>query len=146
MPENDFKYTMIPFTEDGFFWVTFFGEISLGRLAKAHNALTSHAEYVPGIDELLDFSQTSVGQITRQDIDQIRAYMETQPDRHHNKSVIVVNTELEYGLGRMMGAWLDRDVPVERQIVYSVREALDWLRPGKAAELEKAHQQALKRC
>jgi hypothetical protein len=70
----------------------------------------------------------------------IRRFMVEQPDRHHCKSAIVVSSQLEYGLGRMMGATLDMDAPVDRLVCYSVREALDWLRPGEVDELLAEHE------
>jgi len=121
-----------------FFWITFMGEVNLDRLVMAHDAFTSHTEYKPGIDELLDFTATSIAQITITDIELIRQYMVGQPGRHNSKSVIVVNTQVEFGLGRMMGGSIALDVPVERWICYSLRDALDWLRPGHTDELLKA--------
>ena len=105
--------------------------------------LTSNPDYIPGIDELLDFTHTSIKQMRKADIGEIRKYLEARPGRQNNKSVIVVNTALEYGLGRMMGALMDRDVPVDRWICYSLEEALDWLRPGEAGDLLSVHQNAL---
>ena len=122
-----------------FFWITFTGEVSIGRLGKAHDAFTSHPEYVPGIDELLDFTTGSIAQMTLKDIELIRQYMVGKPDRHNSKSVIVVNTQVEFGLGRMMGGSIALDVPVERWICYSLRDALDWLRPGHTDELLKSY-------
>ena len=143
MAEDNFNYTMVPLKSHGFFWVTFTGEVGVGRLARAHDAFTSHPDYAPGIDELLDFTDTSIKQMTKKEIELIRRYMATQSSRHHSKSVIVVNTQLEYGLGRMMNPLLDRDVPMDRHMSYSLREALDWLRPGQVDELLAAYQGAL---
>ena len=143
MGDNDFSYTMVPFKSSGFFWVTFTGRVSLGRLGRAHEAFTSHPDYGPGIDELLDFSNSSIKRMTKPEIEMVRQFMVQRPDRHHCMSVMVVNSEVEYGLGRMMGGLIDHDAPVERRMAYSVREALDWLRPGQADELIAQHQQAL---
>jgi hypothetical protein len=129
-----------------FFWVTFTGEVSMGRLVKAHDAFTSHPEYGPGIDELLDFTASSIAQMTTKDIELIRQYMVGKPDRHNSKSVIVVNTQMEFGLGRMMGGSIALDVPVERWICYSLRDALDWLRPGHTDELLKSHMKSSTGC
>lgn len=141
----NFNYTMVPLVSHGFFWVTFTGEVGIGRLAQAHDAFTSHPDYDPGIDELLDFTDTSIGQMTKNEIEMIRQYMVGRPSRHNSKSVIVVKTQLEYGLSRMMSALLDRDVPMDRRVFYSVREALDWLRPGQVDELLAAHDEAVER-
>jgi len=135
MTAEKFSFSLTPMLEEGFFWITFRGELGLGRLAKAHGEFTSHPDYKPGIDELLDFRQTTLKDITRQDIEQIRLYVRDRTDRHHCKSVIVVNTELEYGLGRMLGGRLSAEAPVERGLAYSIEEALEWLRPGEGARL-----------
>ena len=45
----------------------------------------------------------------------------------------------------MMSALLDRDVPMDRRVFYSVHEALDWLRPGQVDELLAAHEEAVER-
>lgn len=145
MAENEFSYTMVSLKSHGFFWVTFTGEVGMGRLARAHEAFTSHPDYVAGVDELLDFSHTSIKQMTKKEIEMIRQFMAERPDRHNCMSVIVVNSRLEYGLGRMMGGSIDQDVPAERHMAYSLREALDWLRPGQVDELLAMHQQALER-
>ena len=135
MTAEKFSFSMTPMPEEGYFWITFRGELGLGRLAKAHAEFTSHPDYTPGIDELLDFRETTLRDITRHDIEQIRLFVRDRTDRHHCKSVIVVNTELEYGLGRMLGGRLSAEAPVERGLAYSIEEALEWLRPGESARL-----------
>lgn len=132
---TEFSYKLTPFPKDDFFWITFSGELGLGRLAKAHSVFTSHPDYRPGIDELLDFRETTLKDITRSDIEQIRLYVRDRTDRHHCKSIIVVNTELEYGLGRMLGGHLSVEAPVERGLAYSLEDALEWLRPGESERL-----------
>lgn len=135
MTVEKFSFSFVPMPEDGFFWITFRGELGLGRPAKAHAEFTSHPDYTPGIDELLDFRETTIKDITRNDIDQIRLYVRDRTDRHHCKSVIVVNTELEYGLGRILGGRLSAEAPVDRGLAYSIEEALEWLRPSEGARL-----------
>lgn len=135
MAELNFNCDMMPFKDEGFFWITFTGDMSLGRLAKAHASFTDHPDYTPGVDELLDFSQTSIKHMKKAEIDMIKQYVMERPEGHHNKSVLVVGTDAEYGLARMMGALLDEAAPVDRKVCYEVRDALEWLRPGKANEL-----------
>ena len=64
--------------------------------------------------------------------------------RIRGKNVLVVNTKLEYGLGRMIAGMLGKDVPEERQICFSIHEALEWLRPGQADELQQDYLQRTK--
>ena len=142
MSENNFNYTILPILSHDFFWITFGGEVSLGRLGNAHDAFTSHPEYKLGIDELLDFTATSIAQMTIKDIELIRQYMVGQPGRQNSKSVIVVNTQVEFGLARMMGGSIALDVPADRWTCYSLRDALDWLRPGQSDGLLNAHLKA----
>ncbi len=71
------------------------------------------------------------------DIQEMRRALQEQTERHHYKSAIVVNTKLEYGLARMMGSTMDKNVPTNRGVFYSVTEALDWLRPGQTELLER---------
>ena len=138
---EDHRYTLVPFESDGFFWAAFRGEVSLGCLARAHDAFTSHPAYAPDLDELIDFSEASFKDMTRDDIRMIRDYMITRPDRHHCRSVLVVGSDMEYGLGRMLGSSLEFDVPVDRWICRSLHEALEWLRPGRADELVAKYEQ-----
>ena len=138
-----FGYDIVPFKSRSFFWITFRGEVGLGRLQRAHEAYVSHPDFVPGTDELLDFSATSLKQLDSEQIEAIRKYATSQPDTHNCKSAIVVGSKLEFGLTRMMGARLDRDVPVTRGVFYSLRDALEWLRPGEAEELLAAYPRAL---
>jgi hypothetical protein len=140
MSDNNFTYTMVPLKEQGFFWVTFTGQISMDNLGRAHRDFTHHPDYAPHIDELLDFRNASIGQLTKSEIEIIRQTMRQLPDRHDSKSAIVVSSQLDYGIGRIMGAQLDRDIPVERAMFYSIEEALEWLHPGQASELIEAHQ------
>ena len=41
----------------------------------------------------------------------------------------------------MIAGNLGKDVPRERQICFSVRDALDWLRPGRADALLEAYRE-----
>jgi hypothetical protein len=117
----------------------------MGRLARAYGALRNHPAYVPGIDELVDFTKTSVKDLSQSEIELIREYMVAAPEQHGCKSAIIVNTKVEYGLTRMMGLTLDTDVPADRFVCYSVREALEWLRPGRADELMAAYEDERRR-
>ena len=93
-----------------------------------------------GIDELLDFRATSVSDLTQKEIDMVRLFMREQPSRHNSRSAVLVGSQLEFGLMRMMGANLDVEVPMSRGVFYSVDEALDWLRPGEADDVKRAFQ------
>lgn len=134
VPEED-GYTLVPFESDGFFWVAFRGEITLGQLARAHDTMTNHPAYTPGVDELVDFTEASIKNLSKNEIDTIHQYMVGRPDRHHCRSVLVVGSTFEYGLGRMLGLSMEFEVPVDRWICRSLREALEWLHPGRADEL-----------
>ena len=132
MAEPKFEYTIVPFVDYGFMWVTFSGPIGMGRLGKAHEQFLQHPDFKPGIDELLDFSAASLEQLGRSDFEQLRLYMRDQTDRHGSRSVLVVNTRLEYGLIRMMDGMLATEAPVDRALFYTLPEALEWLHPGKS--------------
>ncbi len=137
-----FTASLVPFEAEDFLWVTFKGEMSLSRLTRAHEAFMAHPTFHPGIDELLDFSQTTLRHTSAEDAKLIRQYVIAKPESLANKSVWVVNTQLEYGLGRMIAGMLGKDVHIERQICFSNSDALEWLRPGKAASLLADFQKA----
>ena len=137
MKERNFSYILESIKSHLFFWVVFHGEISMGRIAHSHNELTSHPDFKPGIDELMDLTNCSVDRMSREDFETLRSHLKDQPDRHNQKSIFVVNSELQFGLLRMMGSILDNDVPVDRGLSYSLDDALEWLRPGQGAELRK---------
>lgn len=48
------------------------------------------------------------------------------PDLYHQKSAIIVENELEYGISRIYQA-LTEDMPFETEIFYSEEEAMAWL-------------------
>ncbi len=135
-----FDYKLVPLPEFGLFWIVFSGRVSMGKLGAAHDVFTAHPEYVDGIDELLDFRATSVSDLTQKEIDMVRLFMREQPSRHNSRSAVLVGSQLEFGLMRMMGANLDVDVPMSRGVFYSVDEALAWLRPGEADDVKRAFQ------
>lgn len=141
MSAGDSRYSAVSFASHGFFWVTFRGELSLGRLTRAHQEFTSHPDYFVGVDELLDFSDTTIEHLSSPDIARIRDYALRQTDARPGKNVIVVSTKLEYGLGRMIAGGMGQDVPEQRQICFSLHDALEWLRPGQADALLEAHRQ-----
>lgn len=134
---------MLPFKEDGFFWFTFSGEISLVRLAQAHERFVQHPDYVPGIDELLDFSQTSISHMKKPEIDMVRQYLIDRALNDEARFVMVVNTQAEFGLGRMISVLLEDVAPVDRRAFYELHDALEWLRPGRSEALLEARAQKL---
>ena len=75
----------------------------------------------------------------------IRNYLREIPIRHHCRSVMVISSELEFGLGRMLDGMLSQEVPVDRGIFISVPEALEWLCPGQSKELMNLHEQFVSR-
>ena len=99
MAEEEFSVSIVSMPADGFFWVTFAGELTLGRLTRAHEEFTSHPDYRVGVDELLDFSQSTIRNMTNADIQTIRNYVLQGTDARPGKNVIVVNSKVEYGLG-----------------------------------------------
>ena len=101
-----------------------------------------HPNFTPGVDELLDFTLSSLAWMSPDDVQGMRRSLQEQPERHNCKSAIVVNTKLEYGLARMMDGTMAMDVPTNRGVFYSVNEALDWLRPDRAEELQRIHHDA----
>lgn len=132
MAQSQFEYTIVPFADHGFMWVTFSGPIDMGRLGRAYQQFLQHPDFEPGIDELLDFSAASLDKLGRADFEQLRMYMRDQTDRHDSRSVLVVSTRLEYGLVRMMDGMLAAEAPADRAQFYTLPEALEWLHPGKS--------------
>ena len=139
MSTDEFSLSMVPFRDEGFFWVTFHGRCGLTQLQKAHEMYMNHPFYRPGQDELLDFSNTSIERLTTRGIEMIRHYLLARPESQVGRSVMVVGTEREYGLARMMDGWLEPDVPVDRWVCYTVEEGLEWLRPGRGEHLLARH-------
>ena len=135
MTESNLTYRFHPVPKHRFFWVEFFGEFDLDKLALAYGEFISHPDYFEGIDELLDFSGASVKELTVEAIARIRAFTEARPEQHHNRSVLVVNPGLEFQLAKTLGTVLEKTVPVDRHVCYSVREAIEWLRPEQATEI-----------
>ncbi len=91
---SPFSSSFVPFPEDEFLWVTFSGELSLGRLTRAHQVYMTQPEFHAGIDELLDFSQTTLEHTSPDDLKLIRRYVIENPQSVSGKAVLVVNTTL----------------------------------------------------
>ena len=125
----DYIYTMLP--EYNLCWAEFSGEVSLRDLTVAHEDFRHHPQYVSSIDELLDLSQCSVGNLTPARIELIRQYLIQQPRRDNSKSAMVVGSQLDFGIARMMGSLISDVAPVTRGVFYTAGEALEWLRPGQ---------------
>ena len=138
-----FNASLVPFPEDDFLWVTFSGELSLGRLTRAHQAYMAHPEFRAGIDELLDFTQSTLEHTSPDDLRFIRRYVIDNPQSDARKAALVVNTTLEYGLGRMLTGLIGKSHDVDRKICFSAGEALQWLRPDRADDLLKIHQSSI---
>ncbi len=142
--DNDgFHLTIVPITGHNLFWITFYDRFTMKEITRAHDEFTRHEEYVPRIDELLDFSSSSLSELNQKSIDIFRTLMKEQASRHDSRSAIVVNTELEYGLSRMLGSNLDSDAPVDRGIFYNIEDALAWLRPGETEEIMSRYNEAI---
>ncbi|MEM1434950.1 MAG: hypothetical protein AAGG11_12895 [Pseudomonadota bacterium] len=139
MDVQKLQCTLVPLTDAKLFWVTFSGPLSLGRLTRAHQLYLRHPAYVSGMDELLDFSGTSLSSLKKPQLDLLRQYMLAQPEIVLGRTAMVVNTELEYGIGRMVSAMVEFDVPLQRFVSRSVADALEWLRPGEGDQLTALH-------
>ena len=137
--EKELRFTFRPQPSYGFFWVEFEGDFDMQRLGLAYGEFISHPDYYPGIDELLDFSNTTLRHTSAEDARQIRRYVVEKPESLSDRCVWVVNTQLEYGLGRMITGLLGKDVHIDRQICFSIADALEWLRPGQAEQLQTTY-------
>ena len=122
-------------------WVTFSGTLSLGRLTRAHQNYLAHPDYHQGIEELLDFRDASIGGLRGDEVRMMRHYVQGQPEAMPGRNVMVVSTALEFGIGRMIASMIEQGEPLERHVAYSVEDALEWLRPGKSAELLALYEQ-----
>ena len=135
MAEKELRFTFRPQPSYGFFWVEFEGDFDMQRLGLAYGEFISHPDYYPGIDELLDFSKSTLEELTVEDIARLKAFTEARPELRNNKSVIVVNSALEYQLAETLKVHMQKTIPVDRHICFSVREAIEWLRPEQADEI-----------
>jgi len=142
--DQNFAYTMTWLKPQGLVWGTFHGDVTMANIAETYAAYQQHPNSGPEIDELLDFSDASVATIRAKEFEIIRAFMSSQSDRHHTRSAIVVNTKLEYGLSRMMGGLMSKDVPVDRGVFYSADDALEWLRPGQVDEIRRLRSEQMR--
>lgn len=144
MADSDFEFTMVPLMQHRLFWITFEGAVTAEQLGIAHAEFRRHPAYAPRIDELLDFSTTTINRLSQSDISSIRRFMKTRRDRHHIQSAIVVGSDVDYGVGRMFGSLVEADpsVPVEYGIFRDITEAVAWLRPGEAEAVIAARDEA----
>ncbi len=132
---SEFDFELRPFPRHGFFWCKFRGEITPQRLGQAHRAFLKHPEYKPWIDELLDFSETTVKHLSEADIEIMKNYMMKEPTRHGARSVVVANSEDERSVHSGVGQTMGADVPMERHFCSSIRDAVEWLCPDDTDEL-----------
>lgn len=132
---SDFSCELIPFPEQNFFLCKFRGELDLKRLGKAHQSFTNHSEYKPWIDELLDFSEASIRNLSKDEIGKIQRTLMNEPTRHGARSVMVINTEPDFQLLTDIGEAIGEEVYMERQVCLDLQSALEWLRPNEGEEL-----------
>ncbi len=137
----DYRYIFLP--EQDFFWATYTGDVTLRDLTRAHEDFKAHPSYASNLDELLDFSRCSFDTLSTKQVEIMRLYLLDQPARDNSKSSIIVGTELEFGLARMLSAIISDVAPVTRGVFYTPEDALAWMRPDQADEITAAYQAAV---
>lgn len=127
-------------TEYGFFWNSAYGTPTLRDVFYSRQAFINHPEYHKDVTELVDMRHSDISAMNRQSINHIVDFTQQETTDVQNRSVLVVNTQLEFGLSRMLDANLTQSSPVERAVFYNIKEALEWLCPGQADAVLKLYE------
>lgn len=109
--------------EHNFFVTQYFGLLTVEDFRES--AMEGKALY-PGIDGLIDFSEASLVNITKDDITSlIQIAVEYEPT--NILSAFIAPGDLEFGLARMFDTRASINLPEKRAVFRSYPEALDWL-------------------
>lgn len=100
-------------------------DMLLGQLLSIYD----HAEFRPGMDELISFLRTRVTRVSADGLRDIARAFPRPRDRgaRPNRVAVVTESKLGQGLGRLYGAYADREGQVTLEVFESVGEAADWL-------------------
>ena len=87
------------------------------------------ADYLPGIDGIIDLSNAVLAEISREDLAQMIEVLVARGDRRGARVAMVAPDDLAFGLSRMISSMADEPLPQERRVVRTFQEALNWLVP-----------------
>lgn len=101
------------------------GQVSAAEMFEYHRALAADPHFVPSLDSLVDFVDTSAYTGTA---DEIRHLAEAMPFEAGARRAYVVSSDLHFGLSRMAQAHAERK-GVFVEVFRNRADALAWLRP-----------------
>lgn len=88
-----------------------------------------HPDFRPGMDELISFLPTRTNHLTADGLRDIARTFPRARDEgaRPNRVAVVTTSQLGQGLGRLYGAYADREGQVTLEVFASLADATDWL-------------------
>lgn len=114
--------------QDGVFMVVTSGDAEVMRFREYLDETFAHESWQPGMPILHDHSQLNSGPLTVDDIRRIADFCaESRAQFGHTRMAVVAGHDLEYGLARMWGTFVDGRWDVAAQTFRTRDDALRWL-------------------
>ncbi len=113
---------------DGIFYGKSSGDAETSVFADLLDAMLDHEKWQPGSRWLHDHSDLNSGPLTMDDVQEIALLCaERRQDLGAGKCAIVVRRDLEFGLARMWGGYIEGRWDMSADIFRSRTKALAWL-------------------
>ena len=107
----------------------FRGHVTLIDMLKAQNEYLYSDDFMPGVDELVEFLPGSDLDLTFDQMRQIRRKEEGYYDQsaHQSRKAILAPGDAQYGMGRMYATLVDLRGDVQCEVFGALEEALEFL-------------------
>ena len=113
---------------EGYFEVTLSGHPSIDRITDYCNATIHHDKWQPGARVLADDTNITPANVTVAEVRAIADVFGKYRSEYGNaRLAVVIANEMQYGMLRMWGVFVEDKWDVETMLFYSRDEALKWL-------------------
>ncbi len=113
--------------ECGLATVTVQGELNEEGVRGFFDAVFRHPDFKPGMDVLADARDASMDLSAAAMARLIDFFKRNRDRRGLGNDVIVVGSDADYGVGRMIEAYSEDPLPYDVRVFRSMREGLQWL-------------------
>ena len=113
--------------ESGLATVVVHGVLTEDGIRGFFDAVLRHPDFVPGMHVLADVRDASMDLSAAAMARLIDFFKRNRGRRGLGNDVIVVGSDVDYGVGRMIEAYTAEPLPYDVRVFRSVREGLQWL-------------------
>lgn len=118
---------------DSFFEIETHGEAEAWKFGEFLARMLSDERWKPGRSFLTNHTDLDAGSLTVKGIREIATYcIESRERFGHGRCAVVVGRDLEFGLARMWGVFVDDEWDVAAAVFRSREEAVAWLNEGES--------------